>query len=299
MEFRSAATERFIDPYLTPLGLYQGTWNMYSAAPRQKYQYEALIRFQNGTRTSWWSPDWSSKDVVPNWFVQKRWQRIMTFYDNFETDEASPVRDAFARKLAHDFGGTCTVASIEWIAHIGTPPDPPPSYGLWDLVERTYETTILPLQTINLCDDLHAECDAWAAAGSCQTDTATMLEQCRASCEYCVVAQDLTVGSRISVSFVEEDLGVNFYDATVRVVSGNALRLEYDVYDHKEEQFEWVDSVSLDRRGFVILSNENDDDVDEGEEQPRPGEENEGGDENNRPNAEETNAHGDSEYDEL
>jgi hypothetical protein len=228
--------------------------DMFAGAPNQIYRYEALIRFANGATTSWWSPDWAAM----TWYEKKRWQRVLTFYDNFEAETAAPVRDAYARKLAREYGN---VASVEWIAHFDTPDEEPPSHlGPWDLFEREYTHEIVPLQFINFCDDVLDDCPVWAAAGSCDRDTVAMLAQCLRSCNFCALVEHLEVGSRIAVYWDQEE---TLYDATVRQVRGSYLQLEYDEYDNEGEQFEWIDGATLHRRGFVELEEEGEEETEE------------------------------------
>lgn len=248
VDLRDVAIEELIDPYLTPVGLYQGVWSMFAGAPDQDSQYEVVIQYENGTETSWLSPDWSKM----TWYEKKRFQRPMSFYDNFGT-QPPVVWDAFTRYWTNVYGPN--VVSAELILHLDTPPDPPADLGWFEPARQPMERESEVKYTINICDDLHDECEEWADKGLCDdtSETFHMVDKCRRSCDFCVDVDDVAVDDRISVFWESYD---RYYDTKVNVIFERPKRflLEYEVYETDEERFEWVDAFTLRRRRFRLLA---------------------------------------------
>ena len=258
----SVLVPNFFEPYLNPLGLYQGVWNLFTGTNDHNYRYEVQMRLLNGTEVSAHiSPDWGTM----TWYEKKRWQRPMTFYENFE---GSGCKHCYALHYAtlsgvpkEDIGSVSIISTCEY------PPDSPPPDNIWDwdwffspakqpLIQSPAETIF----TLNWCDDLEEGCAQWASDGLCQSDDDTdiydMTRHCRRSCDFCHHDPDaLTVGTRISAYFSDTE---HYYDATVREAKVSHLvqryLLQYDGYNRTE----WTTAMALRHMGVHILSSPGD-----------------------------------------
>ena len=63
------AIPRYYEPYLFPLGLHQGIWDLFTGTNDHNYRFETIVTFENGTSTEVWSPDWGTM----TWYEKKRW----------------------------------------------------------------------------------------------------------------------------------------------------------------------------------------------------------------------------------
>lgn len=241
---RQRVVDAVLEPLLHPLGLHQGVWNMFSAAPNQVFQYE--VKYHNDS-SSWLSPDWSEMA----WYDKKRWQRLMTLYDRLD---AAPIEvwDVFVRsKMNND--SSADASSL--LLHTYTPPDPPPALGWFEPARQKLEKTTEVLYTLNVCADLSNQCEDLAAEQHCGDwrFLPYMLDNCRRSCNLCIDVEELLVDTRIAIQWPSDG---GFYEATVKDIRRNPkrFRLEYDVYDFDDEQYEWMDLYSFRQRRFVVLS---------------------------------------------
>jgi hypothetical protein len=258
-EYRqSVLVPKFFEPVMSPLGLHQGVWSLFTGTNDHNYRYEVQVRLLNGTEVSAHiSPDWGTM----TWYEKKRWQRPMTFYENFESLGCKHC-------YAHFYASRLSVskeeiASASIISTCQYPPESPPPENIWDwdwffspakqpLIHSPEETIF----TLNFCDDLDDKCEEWATRdGLCEADDDSdiyeMTLQCRRSCDFCHHDPDqLDVGTRISVYFSDTD---HYFDATVRAAKVSHLvqryLLQYDGY----ETTEWTTAMALRRNGFHIL----------------------------------------------
>jgi ShK domain-like len=256
----------FFEPFMYPLGLFQGTWNLFTGTNDHNYRYEVQVRLLNGTEISaHTSPDWGAL----TWYEQKRWQRPMTFYENFE---GNGCKDCYAQYYTSRLGVPKEeIASASIISTCEFPPDSPPPDNIWDwdwffspakqpLLRRPDETIF----TLNFCDDLDDQCSEWALRdGLCEADDDSdihdMTLQCRRSCNFCHHDPDqLDVGTRISVYFSDSE---HYFDATVRETKWSHLVQRYLVQYDGYENMEWTTAMALRRNGFHILRSSPSDDA--------------------------------------
>lgn len=282
MRFKYGAQEHVVHRFLSPVGLAQGVWNMFMAAPDQVFTYEAAMKLQNGTVVVWNQPHWDDM----NWLEKKRWQRPMTYYDTLGDGHEWPVMEAFARGIAMDHGGGVdNVRSVLITVHTDRPP-PPTGLGFFDRAkQKRYREGSKRIFSLNLCDDMDSRCAGWAKAGDCnspqvrnmlyvlryvlfschyfeQQHMYVMLDTCRQSCGFCYDTSILRVKSRIAILHPDD---WNFYVATVVEITNGArrFRIEYDDYEYDYERFEWLDRVDMRQRKFKVLSKEEDPDMQE------------------------------------
>jgi hypothetical protein len=165
-ELRSSIfADQFVVPYLYPIGLYQGVWNLYSGAPDTFCRYETIITTyqpslllsdsttasnrpdpQDSMSTiSVLSPDWGPM----TWYEKKRWQRPMTMYEKFRE---CMCRDCFVQYQANQYlerhqqqqqlsmnnGATSessnniSIASVHLQVQCEHPPSPPEYDDWWN-----------------------------------------------------------------------------------------------------------------------------------------------------------------------
>ena len=238
-----------IDPYISPLGLTQGVWDMFSHATDEAQQFEATLKFENGTLVVWRSPDWSEHC----WAYKKRLQRILTWHEYMADEPVWGVKDAWARKLARDHGDDVVSVVIE--QHTYAPPEHPQHLGFWDAARQPLSLTYTKHYfTVNLCDEIDTDCEALANYGGCdnQENWFHALNHCRKSCNFCHHTNDLVAGSRVSVFQGADE---SFYDRTIREIAEHPQRflVEWDEYD---EEWERLDRFQMRERLFTILPDE-------------------------------------------
>ena len=273
-KFRNRFKKRYLVPVTTPLGLDQGTWDMFSGPPSEIFQYEGIVMFDTGKSVHWFSPDWRRY----TWYEKKRWQRPMTFYDNL-AESKRPMLDSFALYLANKYGSD-DVVSVKLLLNVLRSLEPPEEAAFFDKALRDFDTGQTTIHVLNFCDDADDRCEAWEDEGLCNgnsKEVKKMMKYCRRSCRDCADADDVPVNARIALIWEEDG---KFYDATVREVkeSPKKYRIEFDKYQDDHERFEWVDPIDLRLRYFYFLGSEeeekdepyneeeNDDDEEEDEE---------------------------------
>jgi hypothetical protein len=246
----------YYEPFIHPIGLHQGVWDLFTGTNDHNYRIESVITYNNGTQISLWSPDWGAM----TWYEKKRWQRPMTFYENFI--EAGCM-DCYATYYAQQYGPN--VASVQLLSHCEYPPISPPG-NLFDmeyffkparevLVSREPEE----IYTLNYCDDMDDRCEEYTERGYCNSDNDEilfgMVRNCRYSCKMCKYDADtLSVGTHISVYFEIEE---QYFDATVQQVQlVHHIRRYLLEYDEYEKQI-WTTAITLRQKGFVILKEKN------------------------------------------
>jgi hypothetical protein len=259
-EFRgSVLIPKFYEPYMAPLGIYQGVWNLFTGSNDQNFRYEVKIALRNGTEVSHISPDWGAM----TWYEKKRWQRPMTFYENFED---GVCKDCYARYYASLYDSRPNyVASVSIISTCEYPPDSPPPDNIFDrewffspakqpLIPREPQV----LYTLNMCDDIDDRCEQWVEDGLCDSnddrELFTMTMYCRWSCRMCHIdAETIQNGTRISLFF---DNSEQYYDATVRDTEKLHFIQRYLLqYEGYEDAMEWTTAIALRRKGVIIYAN--------------------------------------------
>jgi hypothetical protein len=247
-------------PYLHPIGLYQGVWSLYTGTGDHNNRIEVIIHYRNDTISSHMSPDW----IDMTWYVKKRWQRVMTFYENF-MDAA--CKDCYASYYAEQYGPKNVVRSVRLMLHKQQPPVEPPG-NIFDmefffkparevLVDREPEEIFL----LNYCDDAEIGCEHYMKLGYCvrnstsESDTVLleMTKKCRKSCQQCDVDADaLEIGNRVSVYYV---LHQQYYDGTIIDTKMLHTVRQYLIrYDGYEDKPEWKSSIVLRRLGVRLLT---------------------------------------------
>jgi hypothetical protein len=215
----------FMQPYLYPIGIFQGVWNLYSGAPDTNCRFTTSITtYTNSSndRTSYTyiSPDWGNM----TWYEKKRYQRPMTMQeklvdymcrDCYISYQANNVIKDILRKK-NDTNDNLRLASAVLSMQCEYPSEPPTddwfNWSGWFyadakqtiLVQREHVT----LYTMNLCNDMNVElCQQWYNEGLCNTadynpiyrhslKNGTILtdrdafvynitQTCRQSCSYC------------------------------------------------------------------------------------------------------------------
>jgi hypothetical protein len=256
--------QTYTQPVTGPLRIRQGGWYMYSIPPMESYRYEIVFRHQNGTISSWHSPEWDDM----KWYEKKRWQRHMSLYDRLGSATVAEW-EALTRYMAQQQRrqhGHDTVASLELYQHKTLPATWPVDleFGFFKKARQPLarnQTTLL--FSLNLCADFDEHCPAWASDGYCDWPISTYMSLCRYSCGYCRQdIGDLNVGSRVAITY---PVDYQFFRATVRQIKPHARRqvlLEYDAYDTDNDRYEWFDQHLLWERGLMILREEAPSDVD-------------------------------------
>jgi hypothetical protein len=240
-------------PYIYPIGLYQGVWDLFTGTNDHNYRVESVITYHNGTEISHWSPDWG----LMTWYEKKRYQRPMTYYENF-IDAA--CRDCYATYYAQQYGPN--VASVRLLSHCEYPLLSPPG-NIFDMEYffRPAKEEMIPrepeeLFILNYCDDMDDRCEEYTKRGYCNSDDDDILfiavRYCKYSCKMCNYdANALIVGSRVSLYYVNER---RYYDASVLKVQVlhhiKRYLLQYDGFETPE----WTSAINLQRQGFVILN---------------------------------------------
>jgi hypothetical protein len=219
-------------PFLYPLGLYQGVWNLYSGAPDTFCRYEILLSTNNNTFDAetldritskdisiFRSPDWGTL----TWWEKKRWQRPMTMYEKLPE---YMCLDCFVQYHARQYmqqHGRGYIASLRLHVECERPPPPPAVDDWWNWTGWFYanakQENLVPLDmesllyVVNICDELSDDCVQWKLDGLCDwyndnssitdQDLFTMTQLCRRSCELCPEqgydADKLLNGTRLSV----------------------------------------------------------------------------------------------------
>lgn len=219
-------------PFLYPLGLYQGVWNLYSGAPDTFCRYEIFMHTYDVSDTRgdtsdlktpddrvisiFVSPDWG----VLNWYEKKRWQRPMTMYEKLPE---LMCRECFVqyhtqKYLKEQANEQLHIASLRLQFQCERPP-PPPAIDDWFnwtgwFYANAKQDVLVPMETspsslyvLNFCDDISVDCSRWHRDGLCEaashSDRFVMTHLCRKSCRLCPEhgydADHLTNGTRISI----------------------------------------------------------------------------------------------------
>jgi hypothetical protein len=264
-EFRTkVALPSYYIPFVHAIGLYQGVWDLFSGAQDHNNRIETIIQFRNDTLASHISPDWSNM----TWYEKKRWQRVMTFYENFVE---VACMDCYASYYAEQYGPKNVVRSVRLMLHKQQPPIEPPG-NVFDmdyffkpakevLVNRAPEEIFL----LNHCDDAVDECEELMQLGYCASNNNNdgsdkillqMTKNCRRSCELCNVdAAALEIGNRVSVFYVLDE---QYFDGTIidtkMLHTVRQYLIQYDGYEDKPE---WASSVALRRLGVRLAATGN------------------------------------------
>jgi hypothetical protein len=254
-DFRTnVAQPYYYIPYLHPIGLYQGVWDLFTGTNNHNYHLETVITYHNSSSASHWSPDWGTM----TWYEKKRWQRPMTFYENFI--EAA-CKDCYATYYAKANGPN--VASVRILSHCEYPPIEPPGNLLdMDYFFKTAKETLVSREpeeifTLNYCDDTSEVCEVFMEKGYCNSlDDAVlylMVTNCKHSCQLChdYDLDALDVGTRISVYYTVDK---QYFDGTIAnsqmIHHIRRYLVKYDGYDSTPE---WITSMSLREQGVQIL----------------------------------------------
>lgn len=253
-DFRTdVAQPKYYEPYLFPLGLHQGTWDLFTGTNDHNYRFETIVTFENGTSVEHWSPDWGTM----TWYEKKRWQRPMTFYENFAEHGC---KDCYAVYIAQLYGPK--VASVRINSHCEYPELEPPG-NLFDMEYffRPAKETLVrsppeELFVLNYCDDTLDECEVYANRGRCRSRNdetlSGMVVHCRYSCRMCHNEADtLQVGARIAVYFAAHRQYVDGTVLDAKVVQH--IRQFLIEYDRFHDTPKWTTSMSLRNRGLLIL----------------------------------------------
>ena len=253
-DFRTeVAQPNYYEPYLYPLGLYQGTWDLFTGTNDHNYRYETIITFDNGTSVEHWSPDWGTM----TWYEKKRWQRPMTYFENFAEQGCN---DCYATYYAQKFGPN--VASVSIVSHCEFPELDPPGnvfdtdYFFRRAREPLVRTPPEELFLLNYCDDTSDKCEEHAKRGLCRSRNDKvlfdMVMHCRFSCQMCHNDADtLQVGARIAVYSATRR---RYVDGTVLAVKTIPHIRQYLIqYDKFHDIPIWTTSMSLRQRGVLVL----------------------------------------------
>ena len=254
-KFRTnVAQPKFYEPYLYPIGLYQGTWDLFTGANDHNYRYETIITYDNGTFIEHWSPDWGTM----TWYEKKRWQAPMTFYENLA---ALGCIDCYAAYYTQQYGPN--VASVRIISHCEYPElEPPgnifdPEYFFRLAKEPFVHSPPEELFVLNYCDDILDECEDYAKSGGCRSRNdktlSGMVVNCRYSCRMCHHdADSLQVGTRIAVYSTAHR---QFMEGTVLEVNIIQYIRQYLIqYDILYAKPMWTTSMLLRNQGVLILT---------------------------------------------
>ena len=189
-------TNPFVRPYLDPLGLRQGEWNMYADPSDEFCRIETIISLYRNPPSSSesitsdiealedisiLSPDWDTL----TWYEKKRWQRPMTMYANlpefmcldcFANYQARQYMEQQSSQSKDVVTSDVSIASIALNKRCASPP-PPPTFDDWwnwtgwfyaDAKQTIFESKETEsLIVLNLCNDLSDQCDSWKLAGFC------------------------------------------------------------------------------------------------------------------------------------
>jgi hypothetical protein len=256
-DFRTeVAQPKYYEPYLYPLGLHQSTWDLFTGTNDHNYRFETIVTFENGTSIEHWSPDWGTM----TWYEKKRWQRPMTFYENFAEHGC---KDCYAIYYAQLYGPK--VASVRINSHCEYPELEPPGnifdmeYFFRSAKEMLVRAPPEELFVLNYCDDTLDECEDYANRGRCRSRNdvtlSGMVVHCRYSCRMCHNEADtLQVGARIAVYFVVHRQYVDGTVLAVRVIQH--IRQFLIEYDRFHDNPKWTTSMSLRNRGLIILTDD-------------------------------------------
>lgn len=235
-------------PFLHYVGWSQNDWDMYSAAPSERFYYEA---YDDDDNVLWTSPRW--EEVTTSWLVQKRWQRPMSFFDGLE-GASRPAMEAFAWYLVEQQNVT---TALHLVKHVFEPVDEfwdkMGKYSFWDTARYDVaQTEANDLFSLNVCADWHDLCAERADRDGCLGEGFPWMRfHCRKSCNFCSRVQDLVVGARIVIYLEPHEM---FVDAMIHDVRKNKFLLDYGPNNSYEERFEWVDLPSLRSRNYVLLA---------------------------------------------
>lgn len=177
----------------------------------------------------------------------------MTFYERCEGD--THVQNLLMQSLVREHGPN--VVSIELNMTSELSPRPPDDLDWWfEPARQEFEKSVTSLDPLNICDNLKAECEEWAASGECMSedDSRFMTQYCQKSCNRCSDMRNVQVGSEIVVYVEYEE-----YLATVKQMTENPTRflLDYgDDYSIEEGRYEWLDKAQLRERMFYFVEPE-------------------------------------------
>jgi hypothetical protein len=276
-DFRTnVAQPKYYEPYLYPLGLYQSTWDLFTGTNDHNYRFETIITYNNGSSIEHWSPDWGTM----TWYEKKRWQRPMTYYENFAEHGC---KDCYAAYYAQQYGPD--VASVHIISHCEYPELEPPG-SLFDM-EYFFQLAREPLVRappeelflLNYCDDTLDECEVFTENGHCRSRNDErlfrMVKHCRFSCRMCHNdADSLQVGARIAVYNVARR---RYIDATVLAVKVvHHIRQYLIEYDRFHDTPKWTTSMLLRNRGVLILTADDNEDINDNNNNEEMSEESDG-----------------------
>ena len=130
---------------LNAVGLRQEPWILYDGDHPDdgNHYFHARIQYQNGTFLEWSSPDWST---MP-WYVKKRYQRSMTFYEGCEED--ARAQQLLMQSLVRENGPN--VVSVHLSMTYELSPRPPADLNWWfePARQETFRVTE-PLNFLNI-----------------------------------------------------------------------------------------------------------------------------------------------------
>ncbi len=221
---------------------------------------ETIIKYRNDTVASHISPDWKNM----TWYEKKRWQRVMTFYDNF----LDTCKDCYASYYAELYGPKNVIRSVRLMLHTEQPPVEPPGnifnmdYFFKPAKEALVSNTPKEIFLLNYCDDDADECEAFMKLGYCASSKSEndlvlfeMTKKCRSSCELCDVDADaLEIGQRISVYYTQD---AQYHDGTIIATKLLHTVRQYLIRDDEfAEEPEWTTSITLRKLGVRLSMND-------------------------------------------
>jgi hypothetical protein len=257
----NVAQPYFYIPFVHPIGLYQGVWDLFTGSQDHNNRIETIIHYRNDTFYTHISPDW----INMTWYVKKRWQRVMTFYENF-MDLA--CMDCYARYYAEQHGPKDAVRSVRLMLHSEQPPIEPPGnifdmeYFFKPAKEALVSHTPKEIFLLNYCDDTEDECEEYMEKGHCSSNSdesdsvlLQMTKRCRQSCQLCDVEADaFEIGARVSVFYIKDE---EYMDGTIiDLKTLHTVRQYLIQYDGYENEPEWTTSIALRRLGVRLLPND-------------------------------------------
>jgi hypothetical protein len=88
---------QYLHPLLKTIGIWQDSWSLYKVESHQESSYfQAFVQLRNESILDRRSPSWRSFD----WLERKQMARLMKFYDNFPSSEATVL--SYAQHIVED-----------------------------------------------------------------------------------------------------------------------------------------------------------------------------------------------------
>lgn len=242
------------NPWLHRLGIHQQSWNMFAGiCDYNMYErFQAHVRFQDGTKATWWSPDWASM----SWLERKRNRRRQLYYNNLESYVEEDTRgqkhlcELIAKRYDKD------VEKVKLFYHYADFPKPSKSLGWFEPIRK-------PGFKVKTKKEVHyiyynrTVCDQWSNQGDCLSNPSFMGKRCKDSCTgmgASADAQYVKVGSRVLVNTKKDS---KFHPGTVMKVRKTKSTPFYIRWDGEtkvgEKEAEWL---NLDLRIFHFVDEE-------------------------------------------